>query len=130
MEDKPIDANLLKKMMMGGFSASSSNKASTRASHSKSKAAKRKIEIDLHFEKLFPTQSHCSPAEKLKMQLDELTFFISKARKDNVRTAYIIVGKGEGVLRNQVKKLLQQKSIPCAEVADPPYFGNAVKAYF
>jgi DNA-nicking Smr family endonuclease len=56
--------------------------------------------------------------------------FVADCRKQSVTSAYIIVGKGDGILRSKVKQELQRIKIRNSEVADPPYFGNAIKVYF
>ena len=70
-----------------------------------------------------------SSSEKLRLQIDELQDFILEAKRKSIRIAYLIIGKGEGVLRKAVIKELQKKGVVHAEVANPPYFGNAIKVY-
>ena len=65
-----------------------------------------------------------------KLQIEELEHFILDANKKSIRNAYIIVGKGDGVLRKEVKKVCKQKKLSFAEIANPPYFGNAIKVTF
>ncbi|HBN03897.1 MAG TPA: hypothetical protein DD396_07615, partial [Bacteroidetes bacterium] len=93
----------------------------------KSNSPQRKVELDLHFEKLYPTKNNIPPGEKLKLQLEEFSQFLKDLKKKNIRIAYVIVGKGEGVLRAEVKKVLLQNKIHYSEVAEAPYFGNAIK---
>jgi dsDNA-specific endonuclease/ATPase MutS2 len=128
--EKPIDANLLRRMMLGDFSATDAKSTAPKNVKYKSNLPKRKVELDLHFESLHPTKGKLSAGEKLNLQLEELNHFITDARKDGVTSAYIIVGKGEGILRNAVKKKLENYKISYAEIADPPYFGNALKIRF
>ncbi len=122
-EDKPIDPIVLKRMMMGDFSSAFSDKKETVKSNTK----KRKVELDLHFEKLYPTKSSIQPNQKLKLQKEALYDFLVDAKRTGIVSAYIIVGKGEGVLRQAVNKILKEEGIRSSEVADPPYFGNAIK---
>ena len=126
-EQKPIDVNLLKRMMLGDFSASSSEGMLYSKEIHKSNSPQRKVELDLHFEKLYPTKNNIPPGEKLKLQLEEFSQFLKDLKKKNIRIAYVIVGKGEGVLRAEVKKVLLQNKIHYSEVAEAPYFGNAIK---
>ena len=126
-EQKPIDVNLLKRMMLGDFSASSSEWMSSSKEIHKSNSQQRKVELDLHFEKLYPTKNNIPPGEKLKLQLEEFSHFLKDFKKKNIRIAYVIVGRGEGVLRAEVKKVLLQNKIYYSEVAEAPYFGNAIK---
>ena len=125
-EDKPIDPNLLKRMMMGDFSAVFSSPKEIK----KSSSPKRKVELDLHFDKLFPHSNSTPANQRLPMQMESLKDFVADCRKQSVTSAYIIVGKGDGILRSKVKQELQRIKIRNSEVADPPYFGNAVKVYF
>ncbi|MDB4107384.1 Smr/MutS family protein [Bacteroidia bacterium] len=127
-EEKPIDANLLRRMMMGDFSSDSSGFTSSKKL-AKSSSPKRKVELDLHFEKLYPSKGNLGSGEKLKLQIDELNHFVKDGRKQGVTSAYVIVGKGDGVLRKEVKKILTQKQIRFSEITNPPYFGNALKVY-
>jgi hypothetical protein len=126
-EQKPIDVNLLKRMMLGDFSASSSEGMLSSKEIHKSNSQQRKVELDLHFEKLYPTKNNIPPGEKLKLQLEEFSHFLKDFKKKNIRIAYVIVGRGEGVLRAEVKKVLLQNKIYYSEVAEAPYFGNAIK---
>ncbi|MDA0777960.1 MAG: hypothetical protein O3C19_02710 [Bacteroidetes bacterium] len=126
-EQEPIDVNLLKRMMLGDFSASSSEGMSSSKEIHKSNSPQRKVELDLHFEKLYPTKNNIPPGEKLKLQLEEFSHFLKDFKKKNIRIAYVIVGRGEGVLRAEVKKVLLQNKIYYSEVAEAPYFGNAIK---
>ncbi|PCJ65681.1 MAG: hypothetical protein COA58_09760 [Bacteroidetes bacterium] len=126
-EEKPFDPQLLRRMMMGDFSSDSSGFSQPSKNINKSSSPKRKVELDLHFEKLFPTQASLSSGEKLKLQIDELNHFLKDSKSQGVRSAYLIVGKGEGILRKEVKKILSNKNIRFAEIANPPYFGNAIK---
>ena len=70
-DDKPIDPNLLKRMMMGEFSANSFQ--DNNLQHNKSK---KNIELDLHFDKLYPTKSFLTSNEKLNLQLEAVNEFI------------------------------------------------------
>jgi hypothetical protein len=126
-DEGEINPEILRRIMMGDFSSAFSSKIQI----SKAKQTKeRKVEFDLHFENLYPTKSSLPTAEKLRLQLEALDDFILDAKKKSVRYAYLIVGKGEGVLRKEVKRKLTYKKINHSEVADPPYFGNAIKVSF
>ena len=54
-------------------------------------------------------------------------YYLQVHKKKNIRIAYVIVGKGEGVLRAEVKKVLLKNKIHHSDVAEAPYFGNAIK---
>jgi len=126
VNDANIDPELLKRMMMGDFSASFAEKKEI----VKSSGTKRNVELDLHFEKLYPTKSDIPAGQKLQLQLEELRDFILEANKNSIRNAYVIVGKGEGVLRKAVIREFQIRRLSYAEIANPPYFGNALKVNF
>jgi hypothetical protein len=126
-DDGEINPEILRRMMMGDFSSSFSSKTQS----SKAKQIKeRKVEFDLHFENLYPTKASLPTSEKLRLQLEALEDFLIDAKKKSVRHAYLIVGKGQGVLRQEVKRKLTYKKLKHSEVADPPYFGNAIKVSF
>jgi hypothetical protein len=128
-DNDDIDVNLLKKMMTGGYSADSSGFV-PKKDKKKSKVAKRKVELDLHFDKVFPQGGSTPYHQRLPMQLDVLREFIVDSRKNSVTIAYIIVGKGEGKLKGMVSKELARQNIKHSLVPDPPYFGNAFKVSF
>ena len=121
-EDNPIDPNLLKRIMMGEFSSQSSQNE-----HKKSNKSHKNYELDLHFEKLYPSKSFLSKNEKLNLQLEAVDEFINSSKKNSVRFVYIIVGKGEGVLKRKVSEYLESLKIQYSVISDPPYFGNALK---
>ncbi len=123
MDNDSLDPDLLKRMMLGDFSASFSNKKET----AKPTSAKKKLEVDLHFEKLHPDKPHLSATEKLALQLKACNEILVDARKQSVRNIYIIVGKGEGVLKTEIQKLLKHQKIANSVNYEPPYFGNAIK---
>ena len=121
-DDKPIDPDLLKRMMMGEFSSYSSPYKNVKPNQSK-----RNLELDLHFDKLYHTKSGLSSFEKFTLQLEAVDEFIQSARRKSLRSAYVIVGKGEGVLKKKVSNHLTKSNIQHNVVSDPPYFGNALK---
>jgi DNA-nicking Smr family endonuclease len=123
MDNDSLDPELLKRMMLGDFSASFSNKKESL----KAVSFKKKLEVDLHFEKLHPDKPHLSATEKLELQLKACNEFLADARKQSIRNAYIIVGKGEGVLKTEIQRLLKHQKITNAINYEPPYFGNAIK---
>ncbi|MCH1472383.1 MAG: Smr/MutS family protein [Bacteroidia bacterium] len=124
-EDNPIDSNLLKRMMMGEFSSQSSHDE-----HTKGNKRQKNNVLDLHFNKLYPSKSFLSPNEKLNLQLEAVDEFIKSSKKNSVRSVYIIVGKGEGVLKRKVSEYLDSLKIQYSLISDPPYFGNALKLRF
>ena len=111
---------------MGEFSSQSPSEKKINKSSSKS----NKVELDLHFNKIAPQLSHFSSSEKLAYQLEVLNQFLLECRKKSRRTAYVIVGKGEGVLKKSVTTILANTKVKHVIVYDPPYFGNAIKLSF
>jgi len=126
MGDQPIDADLLRRMMMGDFSSDSSGRLASKDSTSATKLSKR-VEIDLHFEALFPLAGKVEKVKRLPMQLEALAEFITSCQKSTTRYGYAIVGKGEGVLKKAVIQELSRRKLNHSVIADPPYFGNAIK---
>ena len=124
-EDNQIDPNLLKRMMMGEFSGQSSQNE-----YKKSNKSHKNCELDLHFNKLYPSKSFLSSNEKLNLQLEAVDEFIKSSKKNSIRFIYIIVGKGEGVLKRKVSEYLDSLKIQYSLISDPPYFGNALKLRF
>lgn len=122
-DEKHINANLLRRMMLGDFSAFSSDSEDI-----KKQTKKKTNVIDLHFSKLYSTKNHLSSAEKLKLQLSALEEFLEDLRRKGKRNCYIIYGKGDGVLKREVSRTLKQQNLKHNVVADPPYFGNAFKS--
>jgi hypothetical protein len=117
-DEDAINVDLLKKMMMGGFSSDSSG------------FVPKKDKIDLHFDVVFPQEGSTPHNKRLPMQLEVLQEFIADSKKNSVTIAYIIVGKGEGKLKSMVSSELTRQKIRHSLVADPPYFGNAFKISF
>jgi hypothetical protein len=128
-DEDAINVDLLKKMMMGGFSSDSSGFVPKKDKISRQKA-KRNVEIDLHFDVVFPQEGSTPHNKRLPMQLEVLQEFIADSKKNSVTIAYIIVGKGEGKLKSMVSSELTRQNIRHSLVAEPPYFGNAFKISF
>ncbi|MBT8327813.1 MAG: hypothetical protein KJP21_08815, partial [Bacteroidia bacterium] len=62
MDNESIDPELLKRMMMGEFSSQPLSDKKSKKSSSKPK----KVELDLHFEKIAPHLAHLSSRDKLQ----------------------------------------------------------------
>ena len=82
-DDKPIDPDLLKRMMMGEFSSYSSPYKNVKPNQSK-----RNLELDLHFDKLYPTKSGLSSFEKLTLQLEAVDEFIQSESLNCLERAF------------------------------------------
>ncbi len=114
---------------MGGFSSDSSGFVSPKDKKTPQKA-KRKVEFDLHFDRVFPQGGSTPQVQRLPMQLEVLQEFITDCKKNGVTSAYVIVGKGEGKLKKMVSQELERQHIRHNLVLDPPYFSNAFKVVF
>lgn len=125
MNDDKLDPELLKKMLMGGFSSSFSNK--TEEKKNKNIRVKRK-EIDLHFNKLYTNKASLPAGEKLKLQLEALEECLYD-NQGKVKQLIVIVGKGEGVLKKSVTNYLRKNQMKYSEALEPPYFGNALRVH-
>ena len=65
-EDKPINPNLLKRIMMGDFSSTFSSPTEIK----KSSSPNIKAELDLHFDKLFPHGNRTQLHIRLTMHME------------------------------------------------------------
>ncbi|MDQ3142095.1 MAG: Smr/MutS family protein [Bacteroidota bacterium] len=63
--------------------------------------------IDLHMEILNPGLTLNNASEILKYQLNEFKIFLEKSISNKQFSITIIHGKGEGILRNEVRSLLR-----------------------
>lgn len=74
--------------------------------HSLMKKAGFPKDIDLHIEKLVSNPGKIPKNEILTTQIKHCIRFLDDALKHNVDRVYIIHGKGDGVLRKRIEKLL------------------------
>ncbi|MEP7323492.1 MAG: Smr/MutS family protein [Saprospiraceae bacterium] len=65
--------------------------------------------LDLHYEELIPLFPHLS-GSKLEFQLDICTRFIKAAIHSRLPNIQIIHGRGQGILKNEVERLLKEYS--------------------
>lgn len=63
------------------------------------------LEIDLHAHVLFPEDPE--PSRVLKLQLEHLERMLKHAMNEKINRLIIIHGKGGGILRHEVRKLLR-----------------------
>ena len=75
-------------------------------------------EVDLHIEHLIENYRNLSNYEIIQIQIRHCKFTIEEAIKNNITKLVIIHGKGEGVLKEEVRQLL--KKYP-AEVQEADY---------
>jgi hypothetical protein len=67
------------------------------------------IEIDLHIHELTETTAGLSNADMLQLQLDKFHAVIDENKNNKGQKIVFIHGKGEGVLRNEILKLLKSR---------------------
>ncbi len=65
------------------------------------------IEVDLHINELVDTTSGMSNGDMLQLQLDKFHAIIAENKNRKGQKIVFIHGKGEGVLRNEIEKLLK-----------------------
>jgi len=99
-----IDPELIKKMMMGDYSAQTAYPSQEENSHKTFGKT-----LDLHIEKLHPSHTKLTPKECLDFQLLSLENFLENMRKQNVRRCDIIYGKGKGTLKTAVDLALKDE---------------------
>ena len=75
-------------------------------------------EVDLHIENLVSSHRHLSNYEIVQIQISHCEFSIKKAIKNNVSKLIVIHGKGEGVLKEEVRKILKKYPV---ETMDADY---------
>ena len=90
------------RFIRGKIKADSSNKKK------KSLPAQSKSvwEINLHIEELIKDYRHLSNGEILDIQMRKFAIFISSAMDKKIQKVVIIHGKGEGVLKNEIRTAL------------------------
>jgi hypothetical protein len=89
------------------------------------KVRRELVEVDLHIEELVKRPALLATSEMLRIQLEHLEIALSNALADNHASLVIIHGVGEGVLRKQVRKKLQETPhVKSFDNADPKQYGN------
>ena len=79
-------------------------------------------EIDLHIEHLADNHRNLSNYEIVRIQISHCEFTIEKALKNNVSKLVVIHGKGEGVLKEEIRQLLNKYPVE-AKDADYRIYG-------
>ena len=97
-----ISADDIKKAM---FQKEPYNKPSLHKEKSKPNA--EKIEVDLHINELLDNTSGLSNADMLKVQIDKFKSTLEENKHRKGQKIVFIHGKGEGILRNEIVKLLK-----------------------
>ncbi len=67
------------------------------------------IEVDLHIHQLIDTTAGLSNADMLNLQLDKFHAILAENKQKKGQKIVFIHGKGEGVLRNEITKLLKTR---------------------
>ncbi len=102
-------------------------KKNIKASENKEKTR----EIDLHIGHLVDFPDNLQPHQKLQKQLHIARTEIERARKDKVEKLILIHGKGKGVLKSEIYKLLEsQEGIEYLEADIRKYRFGAVEIRF
>ncbi len=86
------------------------------------------MEIDLHLHKLLEDEEKLTDGEKLTFQLDYFERMLNTAIKLRKRRLVVIHGVGEGVLREEVRKMLQYYEGCRFDDADPRRYGHGATA--
>jgi dsDNA-specific endonuclease/ATPase MutS2 len=84
--------------------------------------------LDLHIEELNPALIHSESSQILAHQLSRLKAFLSKAIDRRTLEVTIIHGKGEGVLRSEVLRILD--TVPQVKRVEDDRSGGAVVVMF
>lgn len=86
------------------------------------------VEVDLHLEKLLDDHRGLSDGEKLTYQLEYFERMLNTAIRERKRRLVVIHGVGEGVLREEVRKMLQYYEGCRFDDADPRRYGHGATA--
>ncbi|MCB0765036.1 MAG: Smr/MutS family protein [Flavobacteriales bacterium] len=65
------------------------------------------LEVDLHLHELVEDETRLGPGERLKYQLAYFERVLEGAIRDGKRKVIVIHGVGEGILREEVRRMLQ-----------------------
>jgi dsDNA-specific endonuclease/ATPase MutS2 len=86
----------------------------------KEKKEKEPPSIDLHIYELIESESGLTNAQMVKIQLDAMDNFLKRAMKNRWKRVVVVHGKGQGVLRAEVRRFLA-KNPEKFEFYDAPY---------
>jgi hypothetical protein len=127
--EKPIDPELLRKMMMGDYAGSSDKKPSEQRKSSTKR--KRVQESDLHLSTLQKLPSYRPEVPPLEQQLLFAEEALQQAIKNQCTGLVLIHGHGESVLCDALfRKYKNHKNIERLErLFEPPYSGAALKLH-
>jgi hypothetical protein len=88
------------------------------------KARKDIPEIDLHIDALLDDYEHLSPSERLRYQLDCFMKFLHRMRIKRNRKVIVIHGVGSGMLKHQIRKILDAMEGVRYQDASMKYYGS------
>jgi hypothetical protein len=86
------------------------------------------MEVDLHLQELVDDERGMSDGEKLQYQLSYFERMLATAIRERKRRLIVIHGVGEGVLREEVRKVLQYYEHLRFDDADPRRYGYGATA--
>lgn len=86
------------------------------------------MEVDLHLHKLVEDEGALSEGEKLRFQLDFFERRLNTAIRERKKRVIVIHGVGEGILREEVRKVLQYYDGVRFDDADPRRYGYGATA--
>lgn len=86
------------------------------------------MEVDLHLHELVDNERGMSDGEKLQYQLSYFERMLTTAIRERKRKLIVIHGVGEGVLREEVRKVLQYYEHLRFDDADPRRYGYGATA--
>lgn len=86
------------------------------------------MEVDLHLHELVDNERGMSDGEKLQYQLSYFERMLATAIRERKRRLIVIHGVGEGVLREEVRKVLQYYEHLRFDDADPRRYGYGATA--
>lgn len=86
------------------------------------------MEVDLHLHELVDNERGMSDGEKLQLQISYFERMLTTAIRERKRKLIVIHGVGEGVLREEVRKVLQYYEHLRFDDADPRRYGHGATA--
>lgn len=86
------------------------------------------MEVDLHLYKLVEDERVLSDGEKLRFQLEFFERRLNTAIRERKKRVIVIHGVGEGILREEVRKMLQFYTGLRFDDADPRHYGHGATA--
>lgn len=119
-----VDPDLLRRMMMGDYSAQNAEKNESE----ERRPSKKEVEIiDLHADKLFKGKP--IPKQLPEAQVSALLNHIERVQKLSIKNLIVIHGKGDAVLIKAVHHKLKFHAsvLNYRQIHDIPYLGGATR---